>query len=167
MTARPVHAQDFKHAMRTLAGGITVLASKAEDGTPLGITATAICSLSTEPPSVIICVNKSASLARLVRCDGKVSINILTSEQENVAKVFGGMTPAKGAHRFPSSNWVNGLLDVPVLAGSRAVLECTITEVMERFTHHVAICVVHHVHMGGTASAALVSDHGRMVALPI
>ena len=161
-----VHPQNFKHAMRTLAGGVTVLASKTADGQPWGITATAVCSLSAEPPSVLICVNKTASLSPLIQEGGAISVNILTAEQEAVARAFGGMTPAKGAHRFISGNWVNGTMDVPVLADARCALECTMVDVIERFTHRIAVCVVHEVHLGGFATPALVSDHGRMVALP-
>ena len=86
----------FRQGMRCLAGSVTVVALQGVGGTLLGVTATAVCSLSAEPPSLIACINKASLLASGLKRDAMFSVNILSEHQEDIASAFGG---AEGACR--------------------------------------------------------------------
>ena len=92
---------DFRKAMRTLASAVSIV-STAHDGRRFGMTATAVCSLSMQPPTLLVCVNQSTSLHHPLLSAGRFCINILHADQDELARTFG----RKGIEdRFASGNW--------------------------------------------------------------
>lgn len=72
----------FRNVMRHQAGAVTIIAV-GKPGNRTGLTATAMCSLTDNPPSVLICVNKSASAHAPIREHKSFSVNLLSHEQED------------------------------------------------------------------------------------
>lgn len=160
----PAHPAHFRQAMRVLASGIAVIAAHDDQHMPVGMTATSLTSFSAEPPSVLFCAATSGGLARHLKPGGLVGINILAGDQAHVANTFAGMTGLRGAHRFSAGSWVRGSLDVPILLGARCAIECSIDEVIDRYTHRIVLCLVHRVHPGKMDDPGLVADSGRMTS---
>src|SRR4051812_9237673 len=96
---RAAGATPFKQGMRALAGAVTVVSIQGHEGTVSGLTATAVCSLSAEPPSLIVCVNRSASIAPALKLDAEFSLNVLAEDQIDIAQAFGGQKAVKGTGR--------------------------------------------------------------------
>ena len=88
-------SQHFVTAMSSLAATVCVVAAASPSGERFGITATAVCSLSTEPPQLVACVNRASSIAKALSATGWFSVNILSGEQEDVGRHL------RGAHRAP------------------------------------------------------------------
>ena len=95
---------DFKAGMRQLAASVTVITA-AHDGTKDGLTATATCSVSADPPQLLICVNQLASAYGLIRDAGSFGVNILAREQEDIALRFAGMDDTERGDRFGLGTW--------------------------------------------------------------
>src|SRR5690242_8583033 len=95
----------FLTAMSSLAATVCVVAAAAPSGERFGITATAVCSLSTDPPQLVACVNRSSSMAKALGETGWFSVNILAGDQEDVAATFAGRTGLKGSERFDDQMW--------------------------------------------------------------
>ena len=94
-----VTASDFRGAMRQLTGGVSVItAGKGRDIS--GMTVTSVSSLSVDPPSLIVSVNRESSSWPLVKRYGFFGVNILTSDQIDIAERFTGKGGLKGADRF-------------------------------------------------------------------
>ena len=110
-----INPRAFKQAMRAVAGSVAILASEHDEIGFCGITATAVCSFSAEPPSLLACVNRSSTFASAIREGLPFSVNLPAGDQENVARAFGGMTSAKGVARFSSGSWVRGETGAPLL----------------------------------------------------
>ena len=92
---------DFKGAMRGLAGGVSVITvGQGRDIT--GMTVTSVTSLSVDPPTLIVSVNRSSSSWPLLRRYGAFGVNILGADQREIAERFSGTGGLKGADRF---NW--------------------------------------------------------------
>ncbi len=70
-------SEEFRAGMRKLAGGVTIVTSIDQEGRRCGLTATAVCSLSTEPPSLVACVNRTSSVAAVVEASGVFAVNVL------------------------------------------------------------------------------------------
>ncbi|MCP8937953.1 flavin reductase family protein [Alsobacter sp. SYSU M60028] len=168
MTATPAHraagAAAFKLGMRSLVGAVTVVAVQGHQGTVAGLTATAVCSLSADPPSLLVCVNRSAALAPALAVDAEFSVNVLTEDQEDVAQAFGGQKPVKGAGRFVYGQWSRSEHDVPVLHGARVSFECVVGQVMDYGSHHIVVGRVIDVHPGRRDAKPLLYGDGRYLS---
>jgi flavin reductase (DIM6/NTAB) family NADH-FMN oxidoreductase RutF len=120
---RTILQDDYKGLMRHLAGAVTVVTA-GKPGERRGLTATAICSLSVSPPTLLACVNRRAGAHDLIISDRVFSVNVLASDQESVAGRFSGQSNLKGEERFASATWGTLLTGAPILAGALASLDC-------------------------------------------
>jgi flavin reductase (DIM6/NTAB) family NADH-FMN oxidoreductase RutF len=137
----------FKLGMRMLAGAVSVVTAHTSSGEPIGLTATSVSSLSAEPPSLLVCVNRKTEIAGVLTPGAAFAVNVLTTSQIDVAQAFGGQTSAKGRDRFSAGTWhrsPDG--EVPLLIGCRAAFECTVVHVQDWETHHIVIGSVTEVH---------------------
>lgn len=130
--------QRFLTAMSSLAATVCVIAAESPTGDRTGITATAVCSLSTEPPQLVACVNRSSSLAKVLGGTGWFSVNILAGHQEPVAATFAGRTGKSGSERF-DDDWSRHTTGAPVLAGAAGVCVCHVSNSLHQASHLVLI----------------------------
>jgi flavin reductase (DIM6/NTAB) family NADH-FMN oxidoreductase RutF len=137
----------FKLGMRALVGGVTVIGAHGSDGHPVGLTATAVTSLSSDPPSLLVCVNRQSTIASALTPDSAFSVNVLTDRQGDVARAFGGQMDVRGPSRFSFGNWLRAAhSEVPLLNGCRVAFECIVAHVHDWATHHVVIGTVVEIH---------------------
>lgn len=160
---RAVSSNDFRGAMRHLVGGVSVITvGRGNDIT--GMTVTSVASLSVDPPSLIVGINRSASSWPLLKRYGFFGVNILRSDQLDVAERFAGKDGLKGADRFVDAAWTTRLSGVPLMVGALAAVECEVEDIIERHSHGVVIGLVRHLQVSAR-SAALAYWQGRYVAL--
>lgn len=149
--------------MRHLTGGVSVItAGRGRDVT--GMTVTSVISLSVEPPTLLVSINRDASSFPLIRRYGAFGVNILNADQLDVAERFAGRGGLKGADRFAGGQWVTGVSGVPLLVGALAAFDCEVEEIVERHSHGIVIGRVRDIK-NAARSAALAYWHGRYVAV--
>ena len=132
-------AEQFKTAMSALAATVCVVAASSPSGSRTGTTATAVCSLSTEPPQLVACLNRESSIARMLGVTGWFSVNILAGDQEDVAATFAGRTGLSGSARFDDQAWSRHTTGTPVLNGGSAVCVCHVSNSLHQASHLVVI----------------------------
>ncbi len=93
----------FRRGMRALPGAVCVIAANGVDGAPIGLTATSVTSLSADPPSLLVCVNRGAQIAAALSAGAHFSVNLLAAGQQEVAEAFGGQRVAKVLPASPSA----------------------------------------------------------------
>lgn len=153
----------FRGAMRRLAGGVSVItAGRGKDIS--GMTVTSVSSLSVDPPALIVSINREASSWPLVKRYGFFGVNILTSDQLDVAERFTGKGGLKGAARFAGADWTTRASGVPLLVGALAAIDCEVEDVVERHSHAIVIGRVLDVAVSAR-TAALAYWQGRYVAI--
>ena len=158
-----VSSGDFRSAMRRLAGGVSVItAGRGRDIS--GMTVTSVSSLSVDPPALIVSINREASSWPLVKRYGFFGVNILTSDQIEIAERFTGKGGLKGAARFAGADWTTRTSGVPLLVGALAAIDCEVEDVVERHSHAIVIGRVLDVAVSAR-SAALAYWQGRYVAI--
>ncbi|RTE94274.1 MULTISPECIES: flavin reductase family protein [Bradyrhizobium] len=163
MTETPVSSADFRGAMRHLTGGVSVItAGRGKDIT--GMTVTSVTSLSVEPPTLLVSINRDASSFPLIRRHGAFGVNILNADQLDVAERFSGKGGLKGADRFKGATWVTAVSGVPLLAGALSAFDCEVEEIVERHSHGIVIGRVRDIK-SSMRTAALAYWHGRYVAV--
>lgn len=132
----PVTAE-FKRAMRRLAATVTVITTADVNGNRYGMTATAVNSLAMDPPSLLICVNHSASIHGPLVGRGRFCINVLTTEHEDLVSAFSGRL--KGDARFQVGEWRDEPGGMPYLEGAQCNLFCDVESVVPYATHSIVI----------------------------
>lgn len=142
----------FRAAMRRLAGAVCIIAT-GEPGSRAGLTATAVCSITADPPRLLVCINRKTQAHASFAANGRLSVNVLASDAERLAKRFAGMVAqAHGEDRFSEGAW-SQLAAVPVLADACAAFACQIAETIPAGTHSMFLCDVVAVHVPhGTGS---------------
>lgn len=128
----------FRQAMRQLAGGTSVI-TVGEGDHRTGLTATSVTSLSAEPPTLIVCVNLSASSWPLLEREGRFGVNVLTDRHQAVAERFAGRGGEKGLRRYEGATWETLVTGAPILSGAAASLDCEVDEIIVRHSHAIVI----------------------------
>lgn len=146
-TPQPIDRHTYRNLMRNVPGQVSIIAT-GEPGNRRGLTASAVCSLTDLPPTVIVCINRSAAAHDLIIESGVFSVNALAAHQEAVAHAFAGTAGVSGEQRFETGEWRSGATGVPVLASAVCHLECRLSEFREASSHTVFFG---HV-VGGSAS---------------
>ncbi|MFL6838830.1 MAG: flavin reductase family protein [Bradyrhizobium sp.] len=160
---REVSSDDFRAAMRHLAGGVSVItAGRGRDVS--GMTVTSVSSLSADPPALIVSINRASSSWPLLKRYGFFGVNILTSQQIDVAERFTGKGGLKGADRFAGAEWTTRASGVPLLVGALAAIDCEVDETIERHSHAIVIGRVLNVDISARGGA-LGYWHGQYVAI--
>ena len=158
-----VAADDFRGAMRHLAGGVSVITvGRGKD--IAGMTVTSVSSLSVDPPSLVISINRASSSWPLLKRHGFFGVNILTADQLDVAERFTGKDGLKGAERFAGAAWTTGASGVPLLVGALAAIDCEAEDIIERHSHAVVIGRVLDLRLS-SRTAALAYWQGQYVAV--
>ncbi|GAB4168027.1 MAG: flavin reductase family protein [Thalassobaculales bacterium] len=153
-----VDAAAFRAAMRQPASAVAIIAAGAPGGRT-GMTATAVCSLSDSPPSLLACVNRGTYSFGVIRSARCFSVNFLCVDQVALAEVFAGRTPRVGEARFDAGLWHTGATGAPILGRSLATFDCRLEAEFEHATHTIFIGAVVAVH-GGTDRAGLIYGQG-------
>jgi flavin reductase (DIM6/NTAB) family NADH-FMN oxidoreductase RutF len=131
----PISSDLFKQGMRLLAGGVCIVAT-SRDGQCHGMTMTAVCSLTMDPPSLIACVNRDAAAYAVMRTTRRVSVNLLSDDHTDLAALFAS-SRVKGPDRFDPQQWTTMASGVPALIEALAVLDCEIIRETELGQHAV------------------------------
>lgn len=162
----PTEASDlsdsFRQAMRRMAASVCILTSRDAQGTAVGMSATAVTSLTVDPPAVLICVNRTASMHASLTVGRAVAIHILGEQQDDLCFTFGGR--ASPAERFACGTWSINAADVPMLEDAQANLCCTVDALHHYGTHSIVIARVDAVRIGGPIRPLVYVD-GRLSAL--
>jgi flavin reductase (DIM6/NTAB) family NADH-FMN oxidoreductase RutF len=128
----------FRLAMRQLASGVSIVTNGSGEGRN-GFTATSISSLSADPPTLIVCVNRSASFYAQLSAGDLFGVSVLGEAHTEIADRFAGRSDAKGAERFRAGRWIATPDGVPLLADALAAFECEAEEIIERHSHAILV----------------------------
>jgi len=127
--------QSFRGAMRRLPSGVGIIATN--DGQRwYGMTATAITSVSMDPPSLMVGINRSASIHDPLHESGVFSVNILRRDHAEIGQAFATLPSAE---RFSVGEWELTALGCPRLVGAQAVILCRIATAVTYGTHSLVI----------------------------
>ncbi len=154
---------DFRKAMRRLAATVTLISTTDASGRRHGMAATAVNSVTMDPPTLLICVNQTASLHAPLIEQGRFCINVLMPSHHELVGHFSGQKT--GEDRFESGDWrfeeAGGL---PYLHGAQCNLFCGVVSVTPVGTHSVIIAAVETVHVHDDVMPLIYAD-GRLHAV--
>lgn len=128
--------QNFRSAMAHLSAAVNVVTTNGPGGRT-GITVSAVCSVTDDPPTVLVCVNQSSYTHDIFAKNGRVCVNVLGAEHEELAMHFAGATRIPMEERFGWDMWDHDTDDVPILKDALVALVGRITGHTVRGSHSV------------------------------
>jgi flavin reductase (DIM6/NTAB) family NADH-FMN oxidoreductase RutF len=148
-----VQGQELRQALSRFATGVTVVTVKG-NGRLHGMTANAFCSVSLDPPLVLVSIDHKARSYGLLSQAGRYVINVLAESQAAVADRFAGRGPGSQDDFAGLAVW-SGKTGVPVLADALAALECQLERVIDIADHGLFVGRVVALHLGSAAARPL------------
>jgi len=131
-------AEAYRSLMRHQAGAVTVIAAGVAP-TRAGLTATAVASLSDAPPTILACIQRKSGAHDVIASLAHFSVNVLSSDQQEIAERFAGRRGERGEERFKDAHWHTLKTGAPVLSDALASLDCELVERHEFTTHSIFI----------------------------
>ena len=149
---------EFRNAIGRFLTGVTVITT-AHDGALHGITASAVASLSVDPPSLLVCLNKQSATRGAVTAAGRFVVNVLAADQAELAMHFASKSPEKFV-RMEVGTSPHGL---PRLPGALATLDCVVVAEVDGGTHSIFVGRAEAASASAGSGAPLGYFRGRFV----
>ncbi|ELY2494371.1 NADH-dependent FMN reductase RutF [Cronobacter sakazakii] len=131
--------QAFRDAMSRLGAAVNIVTTDGPAGMA-GFTASAVCSVTDSPPTLLVCLNRNASVWPVFQANGQLCVNTLAAGHEALSGLFGGKTPME--ERFAAARWHRGVTGSPKLDGAVVSFDCRVEQVVLVSTHDVLLCRV-------------------------
>ena len=153
----------MRDALRRLAKAVVVITCE-HDGTRFAMAATAVSELSMDPPSLLICVNRTASLYGPLSDGANFVLNILHSSHETVSAACSGKL--KGEARFEQGLWAKSSIGPPYLEDAQASFVCRNDRQVDYGTHGIFIGEVVDVLTQGAVDPLIYVDGRYTIVVP-
>lgn len=149
------HKQEYRNAMARLGAAVNIVTTDGPGGLG-GFAATAVCSVTDTPPTLLVCLNRHSSAYEAVKANGVVCVNVLEGRHAELSQLFGGKTPV--ADRFRNGRWSKMVTGAPVLEDALVSLDCRIRTVADGGTHDILLCEVSALRENGEGEALIYFD---------
>ena len=148
-------AAEFKLGMRSLAGAVSII-SCAHEGRQYGMTATAVCSATADPPTVLVCVNRATNTHDAIARAEIFCVNMLRHEDRELSGTFSGAQ--KGEARFRADQWTRLATGAPVLINSLVSFDCRVVNRLVHGSHTIFLGEVAQMQIGRKGKPLLYAD---------
>jgi flavin reductase (DIM6/NTAB) family NADH-FMN oxidoreductase RutF len=132
----PISGKDFRDCIARLPLGVNIITTAGPAGRS-GFTATAVASVSDDPPTVLVCLNRKSSQNAIIKDNRRFAVNLLPAGAQDLADVFAGRTGLQAEERFRHGSWTTLATGAPALVNSVMTLDCTLLEFSEVGTHTI------------------------------
>lgn len=150
-----VSREQFRDAMARLGAAVNVVTTDGAAGRA-GFTASAVCSVTDDPPTLLVCLNRSARGSAAIKANAVMCVNTLAAGQDALSDAFAGKGGLDAAGRFALARWTQLATGAPVLEDAAIVaFDCRITEVVEKGTHSVLFGEIQAIRQGQQGGALI------------
>jgi 3-hydroxy-9,10-secoandrosta-1,3,5(10)-triene-9,17-dione monooxygenase reductase component len=135
---RVLGPDDFRRALGHFATGVTIVTTWDDDSRPTGLTASAMSSVSLDPPLVLVCVSHKSQTYPSFKVGRRFAVNVLAAEQESLARRFASSS-LSGAEKFDGVAYHTSPLGLPVIDLALAEFECTVVHAYPGGDHTIFV----------------------------
>jgi len=135
-----VDRQAYRGGMARLASAVNIITSAGPDG-PVGFTASAVTSVTDDPATLIVCVNRGVQAHPTLTASRILCVNTAAAPHEGLAMAFAGATKDM-TERFAGASWSTLVTGAPALDGAAAAFDCRVVSIVDGATHDVFFCEV-------------------------
>ena len=145
---------NFRLAMRRYIYSVSILSNKDESGNLNAITVSSVTSISMEPPSLLVCINKDSRIHDTLKEKSKFCINLLNKDQEKLSDICSDEN--KYSERFNDKNW--DINQIPFLKNAQANIFCKVDKLTSYHTHTIVVGMVEDAAYSGSISTLTYVD---------
>lgn len=150
-----VSRDQFRDAMARLGAAVNVVTTDGTAGRA-GFTASAVCSVTDDPPTLLVCLNRASRQNAAFKTNGVLCVNTLAAGQNGLSDVFAGKGGLSVEARFALARWTHLATGAPVLEDAAVVaFDCRIAEVVEKGTHSVLFAEIQAIRQGAPGGALI------------
>ncbi|PXF31573.1 flavin reductase [Pokkaliibacter plantistimulans] len=146
-----IDSQQFRNGMALLGGAVSVITTDGEAGR-FGFTASAVCSVTDNPPTLLVCMNRSSYANAHFKANKVLCVNVLTGAHQGLSGDFANRDMTSD-ERFASHGWSTLETGAPALDEALVNFDCRISDIHEIGSHTVFYCQIADIRLSGT-------DHG-------
>ena len=132
--SRSLKREDFLEGMSQAAQTVSVVTTDGRAGRA-GVTVSAMCSVSADPPMVLVCIHHQSRAVPAIRQNSVFCINVLTDDMQQIANTFAVTTSAQ--NMFKVAKWETGVTGAPVLIKALASFDCGVEEIHRAGSHFI------------------------------
>jgi flavin reductase len=147
-----IEQKSYRDAMARLGAAVNIITTDGPGG-KRGFTASAVCSVTDSPPTLLVCLNRSSDSNQALKDNRVACVNVLSADQQHLSPVFAGMGEGDYDARFATADWTGLPSGTLALKGALVSFECRVVQVSEVGTHSVFFCEVDAVHAGEPGQA--------------
>ena len=138
-----IEKKDFFEALSQTVATVSVVTTDGKFGRG-GLTVTSMCSVSAEPPSILVCINKGSCVCDMIRRNRVMCVNILREDQANISDIFSRKLNDDSEDPFKAGEWVTANTGAPLLVNALISLDCHIQSELNHGTHFILIGNIEH-----------------------
>ena len=154
----------FRQGMANLGAAVNVITTDGGAG-QAGFTASAVCSVTDTPPTLLVCLNRASSVFETFKSNQVLCVNTLSSQQQHLSNLFGGKTPM--LERFAQGTWSTLLTNALVLEDALVSFDCEVVQTMSVGSHDVLFCQVKAMKQSYGLNALMYFNRGYCEPLPM
>jgi flavin reductase (DIM6/NTAB) family NADH-FMN oxidoreductase RutF len=141
-----VSAQQFREALSRVASSVSVVSTGGPHGIA-GFTCSAVCSVTDDPPTIMVCVHRKSAANAIIKANGVLCVSSLAAQQVELSQIFAGVGRVPMNERFSGPHWGVLATGAPYCTQSRLALDCRVADIREVGTHSVIFAeVISTVH---------------------
>ena len=129
-------AGEFREAMSRVASSVSIVCTDGPHGIA-GFTCSAVCSVTDQPPTIMVCVNRKSAANAVIKANGVLCVSSLGSNQIELSQIFAGVGGVPMIERFAGPGWGALVTGSPYCTASRVALDCRVADIREVGTHSV------------------------------
>ena len=133
---------NFRLAMRRYIYSVSIMSNKDDNGNSNAITVSSVTSISMDPPSLLICINKSSRIHETLQIGSKFCINLLKKDQEELSNICSDEESYE--ERFNNENWDTE--EIPFLSNAQANIFCKVDKLTSYHTHTIVVGLVENAN---------------------
>ena len=138
MNVDRIRPADFFEALSRTAATVCVVTTDGRSGRA-GLTVSSMCSVSAQPPSLLVCVNEESGVCGVIRDNGVMCVNVLRAEQAYISDAFSGRLTDPDANPFACTDWETTVSGAPVMSKALINLDCRIKNELHHGTHYIFV----------------------------
>lgn len=154
MAIRP---EIFRSGMRRLASGVSIITTSGTDG-PRGLTATAVCSVTAAPPTLLCCVNRNSWAHDAIHESRILAVNYLSAADQDLAARFSDADTREA--RFAEGRWTHLTTGSPILETALASFDCRVVSIIDGASHSVFFAEIVDARIGDATAPLVYFDGG-------
>ena len=143
-----VSAEEYREALSRVASSVSIVSTYGAHGIA-GFTCSAVCSVTDDPPTIMVCVNRKSAANPIIKANGVLCVSSLGAEQVELSQMFAGVGRVPMHERFAGPHWGVLATGSPYCKTSRVAIDCRVADIREVGTHSVIFAeVLSAVHAG-------------------